>query len=1259
MPPPVKEPITFLGWIEDLFKVPFELPQKSFMVFRDNFTGGLQITVSATGVDASKRSELISAFVESPEAFKDLSGVNTKFKIEDIIKQPLETLDKLGKGTVADVFKLDDIASIGRSETIESLTRGDTTIGSRNLNNPTNNILQGLKKVKLLNFDGIIDPIRGSAIRLVVNTAPSGAPLKLEDRRTAEEGERGGSQYKTYTSLSGSLTGITSALEDPKTALRYRDSALDAYNRSVMRELGIDLDKTLPTTSARRVWDATKNKFERGGADGTFKSTFLAAPGANSIKKLEAITTNNNLLAQALGKPITEVNAMTSDIRALHVSFLESEFRNQGLATGLGETKAQMAQAKTEAALQFQLKIDAYRTSIKANILSRKPAMIAAEVAKRNAAMLAGTGQGPMRLVGGMLIPMPIPWTPAELALDGTELRIDRELDRALERLRSATKSMDVAHNLVFASTTRNLLESIEKGSFLKAFFISTRFAGTLPFISNGIWDGTNNPIIQQLEKGTKWLDNKGLSPEKLGIAAGLYAGIAFEVEDRSKLKGISKLTAMESQVSVEWETTIPSAPGVRNTVWHQTTVKAGQGAGLYGEFGVYDTVNELYTKSNGQLLKDINFPVTEFSTPEALFSDPQNVRNFFDNLELEATNLQAGIGPGSSTADAYQKLATHLGLDTPESLAQFKAQYAQYTSANGGEKLIFNTLSQSADGIPDAERWAFLARIDRTGKAAQFTTKYMGALNWYNRNANAAQNFLYKQIIFGKYGGNSALIKGLIKASTPLRKILQTVGMQDDVLLGQAVAKWGIVRKATVLGNLLKSPKTASTATNAASIRAIGKIGGKFLASTVSSLARSAAGKALLQSAGYLLSGLGGALTGGIGWVVAAFGDVIWKFGKNALKLNFRRAWAEAKEALQAKWEVVKKVIIYPLACCCGCIVAPIGLIIIVIASQLANFNPFGGGSQADIDSKMLSVKKEAVRSGTNVQYTITITNISENDAVDIESISDTLNFTFPCPDQGGSGATVTYQNNTPEYTWNVTDFPADITGTVTKAAPMVLTYTVNGDKTKGTYFNFIEVKAKNEPNRTATASIGTDMQDGPGCVTCPSGWPFTNLGTRNYAVTQGPGGSWSHETSEAADIAPYNYTYNVNSGQQVSATHRGTVWFSTPNASGGYGNLAIVRSPKGFSTYYAHLDRFNPGLTNGQLVDVNTVLGILGTTGNSTGFHLHYEFRNPGDAASYQCLSGHELKLIKIGNTPSYVPKNIPRVCVEVAGCGNTIIP
>jgi murein DD-endopeptidase MepM/ murein hydrolase activator NlpD len=81
---------------------------------------------------------------------------------------------------------------------------------------------------------------------------------------------------------------------------------------------------------------------------------------------------------------------------------------------------------------------------------------------------------------------------------------------------------------------------------------------------------------------------------------------------------------------------------------------------------------------------------------------------------------------------------------------------------------------------------------------------------------------------------------------------------------------------------------------------------------------------------------------------------------------------------------------------------------------------------------------------------------------------------------------------------------------------------------------------------------------------------------------------------------------------GTPVYATADGTVTFR--GVSGGYGNLVEIRHGNGFTTRYAHLHTFAPGLTVGKRVRQEELIGTVGSTGLATGPHVHYELRRNG---------------------------------------------
>ena len=82
----------------------------------------------------------------------------------------------------------------------------------------------------------------------------------------------------------------------------------------------------------------------------------------------------------------------------------------------------------------------------------------------------------------------------------------------------------------------------------------------------------------------------------------------------------------------------------------------------------------------------------------------------------------------------------------------------------------------------------------------------------------------------------------------------------------------------------------------------------------------------------------------------------------------------------------------------------------------------------------------------------------------------------------------------------------------------------------------------------------------------------------------------------------------YAAGYGTPVRATADGIVMEAGRN--GGYGNLIEIRHANGIRTRYGHLSKFAKGLHVGQHVSQEQTIGYVGSTGLSTGPHLHYEF-------------------------------------------------
>ncbi len=103
----------------------------------------------------------------------------------------------------------------------------------------------------------------------------------------------------------------------------------------------------------------------------------------------------------------------------------------------------------------------------------------------------------------------------------------------------------------------------------------------------------------------------------------------------------------------------------------------------------------------------------------------------------------------------------------------------------------------------------------------------------------------------------------------------------------------------------------------------------------------------------------------------------------------------------------------------------------------------------------------------------------------------------------------------------------------------------------------------------------------------------------------------------------------YAAPRGTPVSCVADGHVVFA--GWRGGFGKLVEVKHPNGITTLYGHLNRFGRGVRSGASVVQNQTIGFVGSTGMSTGPHLHYEIRKLGSAISPRRLDPPRAEPVK----------------------------
>jgi murein DD-endopeptidase MepM/ murein hydrolase activator NlpD len=113
------------------------------------------------------------------------------------------------------------------------------------------------------------------------------------------------------------------------------------------------------------------------------------------------------------------------------------------------------------------------------------------------------------------------------------------------------------------------------------------------------------------------------------------------------------------------------------------------------------------------------------------------------------------------------------------------------------------------------------------------------------------------------------------------------------------------------------------------------------------------------------------------------------------------------------------------------------------------------------------------------------------------------------------------------------------------------------------------------------------------------PSGWPVNGRLMGGYGVRSDP---FSGEGAMHTGI-----DISAPVGTPVHAAAEGIIAHAGWN--GGYGRCVIIDHGNGYQTWYAHLSRMD--VIEGEEIRQGEVLGAVGTTGRSTGSHLHYEVR------------------------------------------------
>ncbi|MGN6601684.1 MAG: M23 family metallopeptidase [Ginsengibacter sp.] len=123
------------------------------------------------------------------------------------------------------------------------------------------------------------------------------------------------------------------------------------------------------------------------------------------------------------------------------------------------------------------------------------------------------------------------------------------------------------------------------------------------------------------------------------------------------------------------------------------------------------------------------------------------------------------------------------------------------------------------------------------------------------------------------------------------------------------------------------------------------------------------------------------------------------------------------------------------------------------------------------------------------------------------------------------------------------------------------------------------------------------------------PLGMPYHGRITSTFGHRENPFGGNNVETHKGLDISgPL--------GSPVKAMAEGTVEFA--GRRGGFGNCIMLKHANGFETLYGHLSKILVKV--GDKIDIGETIGRIGSTGRSTGPHLHYEIHKNGQQINPQ---------------------------------------
>ncbi len=169
---------------------------------------------------------------------------------------------------------------------------------------------------------------------------------------------------------------------------------------------------------------------------------------------------------------------------------------------------------------------------------------------------------------------------------------------------------------------------------------------------------------------------------------------------------------------------------------------------------------------------------------------------------------------------------------------------------------------------------------------------------------------------------------------------------------------------------------------------------------------------------------------------------------------------------------------------------------------------------------------------------------------------------------------------------------------------------------------------------------------------------YTFEGHGARGYFDERGrqpDGGGWTSPVPNAPitsrfnpkrmhpvlkKVMPHNGTdYGAPTGTPIYAVYRGKVTQVGP--AGPCGNMVSILHPNGIESGYCHMSKFATGLKVGQKLGTRQLIGYVGTTGRSTGPHLHFWTKKDGKFFDSETLKIDGFRVVPPDERPAFAQR------------------